>query len=392
MSGQYGYERSNPYDQRGGVADLGYGAPSPKYGGYNNAPAMGRDDYSGSNVEMEPLTGTGTSFPRQADPNAILNECRDIDRAIVELKALFEQIEGLQQKILNNGDTSNRILTKNLENATTEVMAIYRNLTGRVKNIKQKPESGSPKNAPQVGKVDRDLKETLNQWRQIEADYTRRSRDKAARQYRIVSPDATEEEVQRAIDDPNAQVFSLAVMNSNRRGQAQSTKRAVEERHEAIAKITKQFQELNELFQDMDNLVVQQEAAVVNIEMKGEEVVENMDKGTEQIGVAIQSARNARKWKWWCLGIVVLIIIIIVVIVLIYKFVIQTPAKATAKRFVLTDSVPSITLSNTGHAVVPGKGCSEKLVVPGVEWKGDKLVVPGTEHQAEIRKFRRFQA
>ena len=62
--------------------------------------------------------------------------------------------------------------------------------------------------------------------------------------------------------------------------------------------------ELAELFQDMDNLVVQQEAAVVNIEMKGEEVVENMDKGTEQIGVAIQSARNARKWKWWCLGIV----------------------------------------------------------------------------------------
>jgi syntaxin 1B/2/3 len=286
---------------------------------------MGRDDYSGrsttldqntpinpinsaptigSNVEMEPLTGTGTSFPRQADPNAILNECRDIDRAIVELKALFEEIEGLQQKILNNVDTSDRILTKNLENATTEVMAIYRNLTGRVKNIKQKPESGSPKNAPQVGKVDRELRETLNQWRQIEADYTRRSRDKAARQYRIVSPDATEEEVQQAIDDPNAQVFSLAVMNSNRKGQAQSTKRAVEERHEAIAKITKQFQELNELFQDMDNLVVQQEAAVVNIEMKGEEVVENMDKGTEQIGVAIQSARNARKWKWWCLGIV----------------------------------------------------------------------------------------
>jgi len=85
----------------------------------------------------------------------------------------------------------------------------------------------------------------------------------------------------------------------------------------------------------------------------------------------------------------VLIIVIIVVVVLIYKFVIQTPAKTTAKRFVLTDYVPSI---NTGHAVVPGKGCSEKLVVPGVEWKGEQLVVPGTEHQAEIRKFRRFQS
>jgi syntaxin 1B/2/3 len=48
---------------------------------------------------------------------------------------------------------------------------------------------------------------------------------------------------------------------------------------------------------------MQQEAAVTNIEMKGEEVVEHMDKGNEQIGTAIVHARNTRKWKWWCLCI-----------------------------------------------------------------------------------------
>jgi syntaxin 1B/2/3 len=77
----------------------------------------------------------------------------------------------------------------------------------------------------------------------------------------------------------------------------------VRERSNAIQAIAKQMGELAQLFQDMENLVVQQEAAVVNIEQKGEEVVENMDKGTEQIGVAIKSARNRNKLKWWCLGI-----------------------------------------------------------------------------------------
>lgn len=48
---------------------------------------------------------------------------------------------------------------------------------------------------------------------------------------------------------------------------------------------------------------------MTKIEVRGEEVVENVDKCTEkigtamEIGTAIQSAMNARKWKWWCLGI-----------------------------------------------------------------------------------------
>jgi syntaxin 1B/2/3 len=257
----------------------------------------------GTNVEMEPLTGTGTSFPRQQDPNAILNECRDVDNGIRELEQVIGEIKKLHTAVINNPDSSNGRPAKQLEEATAELMAMYRNLTGRVKNIKQKPESGSPRNAPQVGKVDRDLKDTLQKYRTVEADFTRRLREQAARQYRIVRPDATEAEVQEAIEDPNQQMFSQALMQSDRRGQAQSTLKAVQDRHAAIEKIQQQMIELAELFQDMDNLVVQQEAAVTNIEMKGEEVVENMDKGTEQIGVAIQSARNARKWKWWCLGI-----------------------------------------------------------------------------------------
>lgn len=284
---------------------------------------MGRDDYEGrstawdqnspnnpinnyapvgTNVEMEPLTGTGNSFPHREDPNAILNECRKIDDEIKEMKSVvFRRIQSLQSNILNStGDNS---LQRELDEANAELMSMYRNLTGRVKRIKQKPESGSPRNAPQVGKIDRDLKDTHKQYLSIEAEFSRKMREQSARQYRIVRPDATEAEVQQAVDNPQQQMFSQALMQSNRQGQAQSTLNAVTARHQEIEKIAQQMKELAQLFEDMDNLVVQQEAAVTNIEMKGEEVVDNMDKGTEQIGVAIKSARNARKWKWWCLGI-----------------------------------------------------------------------------------------
>lgn len=387
----YGYANRNPYDQRQGGAQPGYGAPSPQYGGYSNGPAMGRGDYDGTNVEMEPLTGTGSSFPREQDPKAILNECRDVDRGIEEIKEVIKTIQSIQATILSAPDSTSA--TSQLTNATSQLMAMYRNLTGRVKNIKQKPESGSPRNAPHVRKVDHDLKETLETYRKVDSDFGRAFRDQYARQYRIVHPEASEAEAQLAANNPDGQMFAQAIMQSDRRGQSQTARNAVEQRHAAIEKIAQQMAELADLFQDMDNLVVQQEAAVTNIEMKGEEVVDNMGKGTEQIGVAVKSARNARKWKWWCLGIVVLIIIIIVVVVLIYKFVIQTPVK-TAKRFVLTDSIPAIKLSTSGRAVVLGQDfkSSSKMVVPGVEWKGDELVVPGMEYVPGSRKSKRFEA
>lgn len=252
---------------------------------------------------------------------------------------------------------------------------MYRSFAGRIKAIKQQPESGSPKNAPQLGKVDRKLKNAIQDYQKVDAAFRKKLQEQMARQYRIVRPEASEAEVREAVEDTSQQqVFSQALLQSDRRGQSRSALNAVQDRHAAIQKIESQMIELAELFQDMEQLVVQQEAAVVNIEMKGEEVVEHMDKGNQEIGTAIKSARNARKWKWWCLGIVVLIIIIIVIIVLIYKFVIQN--NGTNKR----RSLEYLDMPLSARRVISGQPWAptqpekrEAMVVPGLAWEGDSL-------------------
>ncbi|KAE8447060.1 hypothetical protein EG329_011195 [Mollisiaceae sp. DMI_Dod_QoI] len=340
------------------------------------------------NVEMEPLTKNASDEFNRQDPNAILNACREIDRGILEIENALEMLQTAQRGFLNDA-SGNKQAFEQLEDSNASTMALYRNLVGKLKNIKQKPESGSPRNAPQVGKVDRQLKVTINKYQQVDRDFRKKLEEQAARQYRIVRPDATEEEVRQAVEEPNQQMFAQALMQSNRQGQSRQVMDAVRQRSEAIKKIESQIIELAELFQDMDNLVMQQEAAVVNIEQKGEEVVENMDKGTEQIGVAIQSAKNARKWKWWCLGIVVLIIAIIVIVILIYKFVIQNNGSSKSKRFVITDLV-SGQLSAAGHRVISGQAWSppsEKIVVPGAAWTPDTETIGKA-----VKKMRSFRA
>lgn len=341
---------------------------------------MGRDDYGGQNVEMAPLAQNGQRFAGGAgDPNAILNECREIDRGIESIEQNLERLKMLQQQSLNDPDSSlNSATNRQLDQLSSQTMTLYRNFAGRLKAIKQQPESGTPKNAPQVGKVDRKLKAAINKYQNVESDFRRKMQDQMARQYRIVRPDASEQEVREAVEDTsNQQVFSQALMQSDRQGQSRAALSAVEDRHKAIQKIEQQMIELAELFQDMEALVVQQEASVANIEMKAEEVVENLDKGTEEIGVAIESARARNRKKWWCLLVCVILVIVIVVVVLIYKFVIQGTTSTVTKT--TKRSIVNGAMFHEGRVInAHTTGTQKRSVVPGLEWTPDhKLVVPG---------------
>jgi syntaxin 1B/2/3 len=144
-----------------------------------------------------------------ADPNAILNECREVDRALDQLDGQLDNLDRTFKQVLARPDMPSAEIT----NLSSQIMTGYRALVSRVKNIKSKPESGNPRNAPQVGKVDRRLKATINRYQNLESDFRRDSQQAAERQYRIVSPDATDAEVQQAVEDPTAPIFQQAVSN-----------------------------------------------------------------------------------------------------------------------------------------------------------------------------------
>lgn len=333
----YGYGgRPNPYDQRdpgpprGGYGgNSGYDAPpaygQPAYGGYDQPQRSMDSNYGGSGVEMAPLAQHGASSGR-SDPNAILNECRDIDRGIDGIERNLEQLRSMQQRTLDDADaSSSSAANRQLDSLSSETMASYRSLTERVREVKSNPDSRTPKNNPQVSRVDRRLKDAIRQYQSVESQFRKRTQDQMARQYRIVRPDASEKEVRAAVEDTssNGQVFQQALMHSDRQGRARAALSAVQDRHDALVKIERQMEELAQLFQDMDTLVIQQEAAVNQIDTTGEEVVVNLDKGNEEIGVAVTTARSTRKKKWICLGISVAIVVIVVIIVVIYFLVIR---------------------------------------------------------------------
>jgi syntaxin 1B/2/3 len=214
------------------------------------------------------------------------------------------ELKRAQQSCLTSVDSGSS--SARVQAESTHIMDLYAPLVNQIKHLKSARENqvaGSIKYKT-VMRMNDMLKTSMTNFQNIKYEFEKKLKEQTARQFRIVRPDASEQEVRQAVEDPNGEVFAQALMQSDRRGQSQSTLNAVKSRNAAIQQIERDMMQLGEMFQQMNELVEQQEAAIENIEMKGEEVVENMDKGTEQLGTAITSARNARKWKWWCLGIV----------------------------------------------------------------------------------------
>lgn len=136
--------------------------------------------------------------------------------------------------------------------------------------------------------------------------------------YILVRPEATDEEVREAIaDDNGTQIFSQALMNSNRRGQAESALSEVQSRHRDMQQIARTMNELAQLFHDMELMVAEQAPALEQIDMKAEEAQLDIERGVGLEAKAVVSARAARRKKWWCLLIIVIILVIIAIILAI---------------------------------------------------------------------------
>jgi syntaxin 1B/2/3 len=147
------------------------------------------------------------------DPNRLLNEVRNIDRAIDEAQGSMDRLKMMQKRAVDETNpSSNSPVQQEVHGLTEDIHATFTRLTSRVKQLKQDPESGNPRNSAQVGKVDRRLRGMLNTLQQQDRDYRKDLKDRIGREYRIVRPDASDAEVREVQEDlNNTQIFSQAV-------------------------------------------------------------------------------------------------------------------------------------------------------------------------------------
>lgn len=86
--------------------------------------------------------------------------------------------------------------------------------------------------------------------------------------------------------------------------QANDARQATMQRSAAIRKIEQDMIQLGQLYQEVAELVHQQEPAVTQIEQSAEQTHGHVQQANTKLDSAITSARNARRWKWYALIII----------------------------------------------------------------------------------------
>ncbi|KAI0870336.1 putative syntaxin-like protein psy1 [Hypoxylon argillaceum] len=283
----------NPY-QQGPEAEQGYG-----YG----------QEHELQNYGQQPAA------PQTLPQHEFLGRIDFLRNEIGTLTTNVQAIASLHQRSLTEADGG--LSGQQLERLVAETQSLNSGIRDQLKflaNDANRTVDGSRAvKERQTNTIKAQFERELRSYQEEELAFRGRYRDQIARQYRIVNPDASEDEVRQATeaDWGNEGVFQTA-LRTNRTGQASSVLGAVRARHNELQRIEKTLMELSNLFQDVAVLIEQQDPIITKAEENAADTNHNLTQGNAQVKKGIISARNARKWKWWCLLIVILIIAVAV--------------------------------------------------------------------------------
>jgi syntaxin 1B/2/3 len=322
------YQQPNTgYDQHGGnpyTGQGGYNQSGNPYGGQTqnlNTPALDHQQSQTSNYsqpESQPYNTLPTQSPTVLSNQDFLSRVDAVRKQITSLSGQVSAIASAHQRAISSPDGAS---SSQVEHLVSQTQILNTSIKDQIRFLETDAarSGGNVTKDSQIRNLKAQFKSQLESYQQEEATYKKRYQDQIERQYRIVNPDATDDEVKEAgqANWGDEGVFQTA-LKSNRSGAATSVLGAVRARHNDIQKIEQTLIELNQLFQDLAETVIIQESAVQATEEQTDNVVKDTENANVQLGKGVESARRARKLKWWCLGIIVLIIIILAVVLGIF--------------------------------------------------------------------------
>lgn len=247
-----------------------------------------------------------------------MNEIQDINSQLDNYSNIINLIDNKQKNFLHGLDLNDEDTdydSKQIENLVNETQSLQLDLKNRIKNVQtQAVHSRDQTKVDQAETCRKRFLDLIQDYRLVEARNKESTKEQAARQYQIIKPDATDEEIKAVVEDGSQQYFQQALMQSNRRGEARSVLNEVQVRHRELLKLEKTMAELTQLFHDMEELVIEQDQPIQQIEEQVGTAQHDIEQGVGHTNKAVKSTKSARKKKLWCFFICLLIVIILAVI------------------------------------------------------------------------------
>eukprot|EP00003_Mantamonas_plastica_P012040 TRINITY_DN2201_c0_g1_i9.p1 TRINITY_DN2201_c0_g1~~TRINITY_DN2201_c0_g1_i9.p1 ORF type:complete len:324 (+),score=126.88 TRINITY_DN2201_c0_g1_i9:1442-2413(+) len=147
----------------------------------------------------------------------------------------------------------------------------------------------------------------VGEYQSLQSSFQEKNREKIARQYKYVKPNATEDEIDEVIESGNSEFFKEAITHKAS-AKLNDAIHHIEVQHEEMEKLARSLIELNQLFRDMAVLVEEQGEMLNVVESNVLKAAEYTGSGVKKMESAIRNQKKARK-KMCCLIVFFLIIL-----------------------------------------------------------------------------------
>ncbi|KAL2916622.1 hypothetical protein HK105_203734 [Polyrhizophydium stewartii] len=251
-----------------------------------------------------------------ADPfnTEIANIRADVDRAMQNV----ERIRALHRQVLGSFGSEEQRLSREIAAIQTQTDGLLSNSQARLRVLANEtgrlPKSRVGMRPAHQTAVVKQMVECARLYHEEQQEFKRKYREQLVRQIGITRPDATQGEIERAVDSGSGSVFVQELLGNNVREQRRMLEEA-KQRNEELVRLEKSIVELAELFQQMQLQIESQEETIITISGHVEDTDRNLVSASTELDTAIVHAGSARKRAWMLAGIITLIIVIIAVVI-----------------------------------------------------------------------------
>ncbi|KAI8848275.1 t-SNARE [Chytridium lagenaria] len=252
---------------------------------------------------------------------AFFEEIANTRDQIALIKNGIEQIEKTHQNALNIISEEQSVAnTKELE----RLMASTNKQSTEVRNKLKAMEAANKKllktqsNAGEVrirvtqhGVVTKRFLDVMMEYKDVQKKYQDKYKQQMHRQYLIVKPTATPDEIDSMVNGEAGPVFAQSIVQNGQKAEARRALQDIQDRHADVQRIEKSIIEMQQLFIDMSVLVSAQGELLNQIEINVNDAVEQTDQGVEHLKGATKLQKKTRKKMCIIIGLLVGITLIV---------------------------------------------------------------------------------
>jgi syntaxin 1B/2/3 len=244
----------------------------------------------------------------------ILQEAEGIKGGIAGLKNNVKALQAQYKQALFalTPEQTNKI-TQEIQKLTDETNSQIHKVKGQIDTLKRQADAEEHTMKQNLAaSLSSKFADALRQYQQAQEEYAAKVKAKMVQKVKIVKPEATEPQIERAIETGQVEkLFVQSTLDSAQlTTQSKNALAYVKDRHNDIVAIEQSIKELNKLFVDMAIIVNSEGEMLGHIEENVNAAVLDTGRGAEQLGKAVDQQKKSRKKMYIILFILVLIIIV----------------------------------------------------------------------------------